>query len=62
MNEEGVEKPGGGEERERESILNKRNFNLKQVCTKVKLLHLICLFLRKRKPVTHDVAASKEHS
>lgn len=42
-----------------ENILSKHNFNLKQLCTKVKHVHLICLFLRKRKPVTHDVDASR---
>lgn len=50
------EKEGGREER---NILSKHNFNLKQVCTKVKHVHLICLFLRKRKPVTHDVDVSR---
>lgn len=57
MNMEGIEKTRGGGG-ERENILSKHNFNLKQVCTKVKHIHLICLFLRKRKPVTHDVDAS----
>lgn len=55
---EGVEKTRG-EGRERENMLSKHNFNLKQVCTKVKHGHLICLFLWKRKPVTHDVKGFK---
>lgn len=47
------------EGREKERELSKHNFNLKQVCTKVKHVHLICLFLQRRKPVTHDVDASR---
>lgn len=57
MNKEGMETTRGG--RKREDVLSKHNFNLKQVCTKVKHVHLICLFLRKRKPVSHDVDASR---
>lgn len=44
-----------GEGGEKENMLSQHNFNLKQVSTKVKHGHLICLFLWKRKLVTHDV-------
>jgi len=61
MNMGGIEKTkkkggGGGE---KENILSKHNFNLKQVCTKAKHVHLISFFLQRRKPVTHDVDASR---
>ena len=59
MSMEGVEKTRGEGGGERQNILGKHNFNLKQVCTKVKHVHSICLFLQKRKPVTHDEDTSR---